>query len=92
MNMSLELQGMARFARNRGFSMRSSRATVLQKNKFQRGQSTFEYLSVTSCCIMVLLARDSNGDVLIVQLANALKGFYNAFAFALSFSSTITPL
>jgi len=58
----------------------------------QSGQATFEYLCVVSCCVIILVVPDSNGNILIVQLANALKGFYNAFAFAISFSSTITPL
>jgi len=58
----------------------------------QRGQATFEYVCVTAFCVIILIVPDSNGDIAIVQLANALKGFYNAFAFALSFSSTITPL
>ena len=58
----------------------------------QRGQATFEYSVVIFYCVMILCIKDDAGDIPIVQLANALKGFYNAFAFALSFSSTITPL
>ena len=58
----------------------------------QRGQATFEYVVVIASCVIILIVPGSNGDIAIVQLANALKGFYNAFAFALSFSSTITPL
>jgi len=58
----------------------------------QSGQATVEYLCVVSCCVIILVVPDSNGNILIVQLANAFKGFYNAFAFAISFSSTITPL
>ncbi len=58
----------------------------------QRGQATFEYVVVIAFCVIILIVPDSNGDIAIVQLANALKSFYNAFAFALSFSSTITPL
>jgi hypothetical protein len=58
----------------------------------QSGQSTFEYLCVVSFCVIILVVPDSSGKILIVQLANAFKGFYNAFAFAISFSSTLMPL
>lgn len=58
----------------------------------QHGQASFEYVVVVAFSVMVLVIPDANGDIAIVSLANALKGFYNAFAFALSFSSTITPL
>jgi hypothetical protein len=65
------------------------------KNKLrarQRGQATFEYFCVISSCVIILILPLDDGESPIVRLANALKGFYNAFAFALSFSSTITPL
>lgn len=71
---------------------RSIRKWQKQLSTRQSGQATFEYLCVVSFCVIVLMVPDSNGNILIVQLANAFKGFYNAFAFAISFSSTITPL
>lgn len=58
----------------------------------QSGQATFEYICVLSLCVLVLAIPGPDGNIPIVQLANALKGFYNAYAYALSFSSTITPL
>jgi len=57
----------------------------------QRGQAATEYTIVVVFAAMVLLVPDENGDVAIVKLANALKTFYNAFAYAISFSTTITP-
>ena len=61
-------------------------------NVYQSGQGTFEYLCVVAFSVIVLTVRDSDGNNVLAQLANAFKGFYNAFAFAISFSSTITPL
>ncbi len=57
----------------------------------QSGQASFEYICVVSLCVIVLVTPGTDGTIPIVQLANALKGFYNAYAFAISFSSTITP-
>ncbi len=75
---------------NCGSKKRQMRLSPL--SPIQSGQATFEYLCVVSCCVIILVVPDSSGKILIVQLANAFKGFYNAFAFAISFSSTITPL
>lgn len=61
------------------------------KLHLQRGQSTVEYLTVSAFAAIVLLVPDANGYVAVVQLANAIKTYYNAFAYALSFSTTITP-
>ena len=61
------------------------------KNLRQRGQGSVEYLIVSAFAALVLLVPDGNGDVLVVQLANVFKTYYNAFAYALSYSSTITP-
>ena len=57
----------------------------------QLGQAATEYTVVVFFAVMVLLVPDENGDVAIVKLANAMKTFYNAFAYAISFSTTITP-
>jgi len=57
----------------------------------QRGQSSVEYLTVSAFAALVLLVPDDSGKVAVVQLANAIKTYYNAFAYALSFSTTITP-
>lgn len=57
----------------------------------QRGQSSVEYMTVSAFAAIVLLVPDDNGNVVVVQLANAIKTYYNAFAYALSYSSTITP-
>jgi hypothetical protein len=65
---------------------------VLNKIQKQRGQSMVEYSIVTIFCVMVLVFKGSDDKMVIVELANALKNFYNAFAFALSYSSTIMPL
>jgi Flp pilus assembly pilin Flp len=67
-------------------------AFVLKKIQKQRGQSMVEYSIVTAFCVMVLVYKGSDEQMVIVELANALKNFYNAFAFALSYSSTIMPL
>ena len=61
------------------------------KLRLQRGQSTVEYLTVSAFAAIVLLVPDDSGHVAVVQLANAIKTYYNAFAYALSFSTTITP-
>ena len=58
----------------------------------QLGQSSTEYTIVTFFAVLVLVVPDANGNVAVVQLANAIKSFYTAFAYALSFSSTIMPL
>ena len=57
----------------------------------QSGQSSVEYLAVSAAVLIALLVPDGSGNVAVVQLANAIKGYYNAFAYALSFSNTITP-
>ena len=67
-------------------------AFVLKMIQKQRGQSMVEYSIVTIFCVMVLVFKGSDDKMVIVELANALKNFYNAFAFALSYSSTIMPL
>lgn len=58
----------------------------------QHGQSSVEYACVIAFCVLLLVMPGADGSVPIVDLANALKGFYNAYAYALSFSSTIAPL
>jgi hypothetical protein len=62
-----------------------------RKCRRQLGQAASEYTIVVFVAAMVLLLPDENGDVAIVKLANAMKTFYNAFAYAISFSTTITP-
>ena len=62
-----------------------------KKQGLQRGQSSVEYMTVSAFAVIVLLVADENGDVAVVQLANAIKTYYNAFAYALSYSNTITP-
>lgn len=57
----------------------------------QRGQSAVEYITVSAFAAMVLLVPDEDGNVVVVQLANAMKTYYNAFAFAMSYSSLFTP-
>ena len=58
----------------------------------QCGQSSMEYTIVVFLAVLVLIVPDSNGNVAIVQVANALKHFYTGFAYAVSLSTTITPL
>ncbi len=57
----------------------------------QGGQSMVEYLTVSAFAAIVLLVPDSDGDVALVQLANAIKAYYNAFAYAISYSTLFTP-
>ena len=63
----------------------------LPKIHLQLGQSSVEYITVSAVAVIVLLVPDSSGNVAVVQLANAIKTYYNAFAYAISFSTTITP-
>jgi hypothetical protein len=58
----------------------------------QFGQSSMEYTIVVFFAVLVLIVPDENGNVAIVQVANALKHFYTGFAYAVSLSTTITPL
>jgi hypothetical protein len=55
----------------------------------QAGQSSMEYTIVVFFAVLVLIVPDSNGDVAIVQVANAIKHFYTGFAYAVSLSSTL---
>lgn len=48
-------------------------------------------MTVSAFAAIVLLVPDNSGNVAVVQLANAIKTYYNAFAYALSYSTTITP-
>ena len=61
---------------------------VLKKIQNQRGQAMVEYSIVIIFCVMLLVYKGSDDKMVIVELANALKNFYNAFAY----SSTIMPL
>jgi uncharacterized membrane protein (DUF441 family) len=58
----------------------------------QLGQSSMEYTIVIFFAVLVLLVPDANGDVPVVQLANAFKHFYTGFAYAVSLSTTIMPI
>lgn len=58
----------------------------------QLGQSSMEYTIVTFFAVLVLILPDENGDVAIIQVANALKTFYTAFAYAISLSTNIMLL
>jgi hypothetical protein len=58
----------------------------------QFGQSSMEYTVVVFFAVLVLVVPDANGDVPLVQLANAMKRFYTGFAYAVSLSTTIMPL
>jgi hypothetical protein len=64
---------------------------TLHERRRQLGQAATEYTIVLFFAVMVLIVPDENGDVAVVKLANALKTYYNAFAYAISFSTTITP-
>ena len=65
---------------------------LIARRARQIGQSSMEYTVVVFLAVLVLVVPDANGDVPLVQLANALKRFYNGFAYAVSFSTTIMPL
>lgn len=58
----------------------------------QCGQSSMEYTIVVFFAVLVLVVPDENGNVALIQLANAFKHFYTGFAYAVSLSTTITPL
>ncbi len=59
----------------------------------QSGQATFEYVVVVSFCVIVLVVpTPPDGKIVLVELANALKSYYEAFGFAISFSTTFMPL
>jgi hypothetical protein len=64
----------------------------LRRAARQFGQSSMEYTIVVFFAVLVLIVPDDNGDVAIIQLANALKHFYTGFAYAVSLSTTLTPL
>jgi hypothetical protein len=65
---------------------------LIARRARQLGQSSMEYTVVVFLAVLVLVVPDANGDVPLVQLANALKRFYNGFAYAVSFSTNIMPL
>lgn len=60
--------------------------------RYCSGQAAIEYTLVAALAVIILIVPDASGNVVIVQLANAMKAYYNAFAFAMSFSNAITPL
>lgn len=62
------------------------------KRARQLGQSATEYTIVVFMAVLVLVVPDANGNVPLVQLANAFKRFYSGFAYAVSFSTTIMPM
>ena len=64
----------------------------MAKRVRQLGQSSMEYTVVIFFAVLVLLVPDANGDVPVVQLANAFKHFYTGFAYAVSLSTTIMPM
>jgi hypothetical protein len=55
----------------------------------QLGQSSMEYTVVVFFAVLVLIVPDSNGDVAVVQVANAIKHFYTGFAYAVSLSTNL---
>ena len=58
----------------------------------QWGQSSMEYTVVVFFAVIVLVVPDSSGNVVLIQLANALKHFYTGFAYAVSLSTTLMPM
>ena len=76
--------------------MRASRqhppGRLIAERASQLGQSSMEYTVVVFFAVLVLLVPDANGDVPLVQLANAFKRFYTGFAYAVSLSTTIMPM
>lgn len=61
-------------------------------NRCQAGQASMEYTVVTFFAVLVLILPDEDGHVAIIQVANAIKGFYTAFAYAISLSTNIMPM
>ena len=75
------------------FKRKPQEVMLLSTSKKQLGQAMPEYIIVMFFGVMVLIVPDRDtGQIPLAQLANALKSSFNAFAYALSFSSTITPL
>ncbi len=58
----------------------------------QLGQSSMEYTVVVFFAVLVLVIPDANGNVPLIQLANAFKRLYTGFAYAVSLSTTIMPM
>jgi len=58
----------------------------------QAGQASMEYTVVTFFAVLVLILPDEDGNVAIIQVANALKVFYSAFAYAISLSTNMMPM
>jgi hypothetical protein len=71
--------------RRNGFLRRLAR-------RCQAGQASMEYTVVTFFAVLVLILPDENGNVAIIQVANALKVFYSAFAYAISLSTNMMPM
>jgi len=65
---------------------------LIARRARQWGQSSMEYTVVVFFAVIVLVVPDSSGNVVLIQLANALKHFYTGFAYAVSLSTTLMPM
>jgi uncharacterized protein (UPF0333 family) len=60
------------------------------KHLRQRGQASVEYSIVSILAVIVLLIPDTDGQLLLVTLAEVIKRNYTAFVYAISYSSNFT--
>ncbi|MGA0570778.1 hypothetical protein ACO2Q9_08670 [Variovorax sp. VNK109] len=65
-----------------------NRSLSMARRARMRGQSMVEYIIVTSFSILILIETTS-GDSVIQKLANAIKGAYQGFMYALGYSTNL---
>lgn len=67
---------------------------VLSRRR-QLGQASVEYTMVVMLVVLVLISYEDDSGVVhsaVGDVAQALKDFFGAYSWAISFSSNITPL
>ncbi len=65
-----------------------ARSMSLTRRARMRGQSMVEYIVVTAFSILILI-ETTNGNSVIQTLANAIKGAYQGFMYALGYSTNL---
>lgn len=74
---------------HRGYGHRSA------SRRRQTGQASVEYTMVVMLVVLVLISYEDDSGVVhsaVGDVAKALKDFFGAYSWAISFSSNITPL
>jgi Flp pilus assembly pilin Flp len=64
--------------------------TPLHSRRLQRGQSSLEYTLVVTLVILVLI--EGGADSPIAQVVKALKDYFGAYSWAISFTNLLTFL